>query len=113
MIDKYKKGRRVYTHWDKKSEQVTIVPKKNKELPDGNKSIKIEVPSFLVSGKRVNFFVIHSNRNEFIVDFGVQSVPMNKGDAAEQNTTNVKIVSRVIMSPRQAKKFLLKLEKQL
>jgi hypothetical protein len=99
MIDKYKKGRRVYTHWDKNTEQVTILPKNKPQPPVPD--IAVEVPQEIAAGKRANFFVIHSSPDEFVLDLGV----------FQPGTEKVKLTGRVLLSPRTAKKLMLSLEK--
>jgi hypothetical protein len=101
MIDKYKRGKRVYTHWDKKTEQVTIV-KQKKALPVETRS-EIEVNNPLAGGAAANLFIIHSSRDEFVIDFGF----------ASPNSSKAKISSRIILSPGTVKKFALALKKSL
>ena len=98
MIDKFKKGRHVYTHWDKNSKQVTVLPKTKKET---EKTINIEVPKELVSGIRANVFVISHSNDEFVFDFAF--LPPNQ--------SNARVMQRVVVSPKQAKKIFLTLEK--
>ncbi|MCB4791387.1 MAG: DUF3467 domain-containing protein [Elusimicrobia bacterium] len=100
MIDSYKKGKHIYTHWDKKSEKVTVVPKNTKEP---SSTITVEVPTYLINGFRANIFFISHNEDEFVIDFGF--LPPNQN--------NARISTRVVLSPRQVKKILLTLEKKL
>ena len=100
MIDKYKKGRHVYTHWDKNTKQVTVLPKDKKTAEH---SINIEVPKELVSGTRANVFIISHSNDEFIFDFAY--LPPNQDSAS--------VMQRVVVSPKQAKKILLTLEKKM
>jgi hypothetical protein len=100
MIDKFKKGRHVYTHWDKNSKQVTVLPKTKKET---GQTINIEVPQELVNGTRANVFVISHSNDEFVFDFAF--LPPNQN--------NARITQRVITSAKQAKKILLTLEKNM
>ena len=98
MIDSYKKGKHIYTHWDKKSQKVTVVPKAKNE---STASINIEVPSALIAGVRSNVFMISHNEDEFVIDFAY--LPPNQN--------NARVCSRVVLTPKQAKKILLTLEK--
>lgn len=106
MIEKYKKGKHSYTRWDKHSKQVSTKTSKQKEAP--KQALQVEVPAGMAEGKRVNVFGLHSKKDEFVVDFGCA-----KGTGPGGGVGGVKIVSRVIMSPRQAKKLMLQLEKAI
>jgi hypothetical protein len=104
MVDKYKKGRRIYTHWDKKSEQVTVPSrKKGPVVQDAVKTLQVEVPAVLASGKRADFFLIHSNKEEFVIDCGLKVLGSGK----------IRIVERIIMSPKNAKRFMRDLERRV
>lgn len=105
MIDKYKKGRRVYTHWDKKTEQVTVLPevKKDEQPSVQAPNIAVEVPQEHVPGKRANVFVVHNSGDDFVLDCALR----------QPGSEKVRVVSRVVMSPKTAKRLMKTLEKNI
>ena len=98
MIDQYKKGKRIYTHWDKKSEQVTVPSKKppKKNIPS---AIEIALP--IPEARWANESVVFYREEECIVDF------------INATATKRRVVSRVIMSPQTAKKFMKLLQEKV
>ncbi len=101
MVDTFRKGKRAYTHWDKKSEQVTVTPRK-KQPPQEN-SLDVDIPPELVSGKSANQFIVHHSADEFVVDCGFLPPSPSK----------LKMSARLIMSPSAAKKLAVLLAKAL
>jgi hypothetical protein len=100
MVDKFKKGKRVYTHWDKKTEQVTVVKSEPaKEAP----KIEISITADKESGVAADCFMLNFSHDEFILDFGFSVPGKNK----------IKVVSRVITNPACVKELLLVLKDKL
>lgn len=113
MFKKYQSGKRVYTTWGKSAEQVTVISKKpaspaGRHTKDANteKPAKEDATSKpgLVVGSPANLFMIHMSPDEVVIDFC--HVLLN-------DQLKAKVVSRVIMSPRHAKRFLKTLETSL
>jgi hypothetical protein len=99
MVERYRKGKRTYTQWDKKTEQVTVPSKIKRTAQD----IAIEVPLQLGNGKTANLFIVQHREEEFIVDFCF----------LPSGTAKARLVERVIMNPRQTKMLLVRLEKAI
>jgi len=102
MINKFQKGKHIYTKWGNKTEQVTVVREKKKEEKVTGQ-LKVEVPEAMAGGVNADLFAIHSNGDEFIID-SCKSMQGNRG---------VKLVSRVITNPEHAKKFFHALKKAI
>jgi hypothetical protein len=105
-IKKYKSGKRTYTKIGGNTEQVTVAGKKKEpdteQQPVGQpvtKDIKVDIDQTLLSGKFANGFMVSHTQDEFIIDF--------------VNTANdkSKVESRVILTPRTAKRLRELLEK--
>jgi len=73
----------------------------NKEVQ--KKSITVDVPSDLEKGTYANQVIIGHSQKEFIIDFGVFVPPGNK----------IKIVSRVITNPIDAKAMAIALNENI
>jgi hypothetical protein len=102
MIQRFRKGKRVYTHWDKKTEQVTIVPGKARAaVPAAN--VTVEVPAECQNGRHADIFLIRHTSEEFVIDCA--------GTLPGQRAA--KVAARVILNPFQAKKLAAALEKEL
>ena len=99
MINKYKKGKHIYTRWNKSIKQVTAVGKRKSK--DKEKLIKSAEKEISRAGMYANEFITHSNKDEFIID----SIFLNR------ESKKAKVVSRVITSPQNAKKFYNLLKK--
>jgi len=90
-IKKFKKGKHEYVKWGDKVMEV----KKMKE----EKKIEIQVPSEVENGIYSNLAFISHGEGEFILDFIFLQPQKPIG----------KVVSRVILSPQHAKRFLIAL----
>ncbi|MDI6641724.1 MAG: hypothetical protein QME68_05375, partial [Elusimicrobiota bacterium] len=66
-IKQYRSGKRIYTHWDKLTEEVKVLPKKTKQTQQ-QLSIDKEIPE----GKFSNMFTVSFSEGEFIIDFFIQ-----------------------------------------
>jgi hypothetical protein len=102
MFERFKKGKRVHTRWDKNTEQVTILREKAKTVAPEQK-IKVEVPADCENGKVANLSLVQHTSDEFVLDFGI--VPPGRRAA--------RIVARVVMAPSQVKKLAALLKKNL
>ncbi|MFH2069807.1 MAG: DUF3467 domain-containing protein [Elusimicrobiota bacterium] len=112
-IKKYKSGRRIYTQWDKITEQVRVISKKSKQesgaggKPGSGASANATpgrtttVRAADIPERFANFFAIHHTQEEFILDFFMRDESANKA----------RHCFRVIMSPKTAKGFLEALKK--
>lgn len=87
----FQKGSHSYTKWDKKTKEVRKVNQEGKQIP-----IKVEPAE--QKGVYANFALISHTREEFIFDL-VFIVSRGK-------QTEARLVSRVIMSPSHAKRFV-------
>lgn len=103
MFKKFRKGSRIHTKFDKKSEQITIVSHKKDKIKE--KQVEVEVSEELESGKPADLFIVHHRQEEFCLDFGKV--------LKTQDGIKGKVLSRVITSPAQAKALALKLKKYL
>lgn len=72
-----------------------------KQIP--KKTISIDIPSDLESGTYANQIIIGHSQKEFIIDFGLIVPPGNK----------LKIVSRIITNPVDAKLMAMVLNENL
>jgi hypothetical protein len=90
MIDRFKKGKRVYTRWDNKSEQVTV-PSRKRQTGPVPPAVEIQAP--VPDGRPATEFIIHHRADEFVIDFIFVTGAVGR------------IVSRIIMKPSAAKKF--------
>ena len=128
-IKKYKSGRRVYTLWDKITEQVRVISKKNRTesgehrpVSGQDKAGTVQVKPAGIAGTPVsdtipadratyrpfeiperfaNLFAVHHTQEEFILDFFLMDESANKA----------RHCSRIILSPKSAKKLLVALKK--
>lgn len=100
-IKKYKSGKRVYTHWDKKVEQVTVYSKKKSKQKKEKKELKIHLSDMQPEANMINLFRVTHTKEEFIFDF------FNAKGA------KAKLVSRVIVAPGTAKKLINALKKEI
>lgn len=92
-MKKYIKGKREHISWDKKSKQIRIL--KKAKIPAGKK-LGVEVNDHMrAKAIYADEFLIHFNENEFIVDALKTTSPNNR-----------KIVSRIILSPKTAKRLV-------
>jgi len=65
-----------------------------------NQQLQLELPPELAEGTYANLAIIASSLSEFIVDFA-RIMP---------NTLNAKVKSRIILTPENAKRFMLALQ---
>lgn len=67
------------------------------------KTITIDIPSYMEKGVYANQMIIGHSQKEFIIDFGLIVPPGNK----------IKIVSRIITNPVDAKTLLMVLNENI
>lgn len=95
---RYQKRKRIYTRWDKQTEEVRIVKSKDTIRPSRRFTDEIagltREEKDVISNYAQDLF-IHFREGEFILDF-LSSVGENK----------MKLVSRVLLSPLLAKKLV-------
>lgn len=102
---RHQKKRRIYTHWDKRTTEVKIVPKteQTKEEPTNKVPLQVEVDKKNSAGVYSNFAGVSFNIDNFIIDFVALASDKPKG----------KLVSRIISSPRRIKQILVTLENSI
>ena|SRR3989339_227929 len=97
MVDKCKSGKRIYTHWDKKSEQVTVAGKARKEEPKPAAQLTVDLPPNVTQA--ANGFVVHHREGEVVIDSLLTA------------NNRTRVTSRVVLSPRAVKKLIADLAK--
>ncbi|MFH1367521.1 MAG: DUF3467 domain-containing protein [Elusimicrobiota bacterium] len=101
MFKKYQKGKHVYSTFDGKSERVTVISRKKEK--DETPPLEIEISPSEIDGKISNLYMVYHSPEEFMIDFCLVLPGQNKA----------KVLNRVIMSPRHAKRFMKVLESAL
>ncbi|MFH1282848.1 MAG: DUF3467 domain-containing protein [bacterium] len=101
--ERYKKGKHIYTKWDKHSREVRVVNEKHTEVPKEQTQLNVEIDDALAQGVYCNLAAITHNDNEFVFDF-LFVQPQGK---------KARVRSRVITSPQHAKRFLEALTKNV
>jgi hypothetical protein len=99
MVERYSKGKRTHTRWDRKSEQITVAAKRRPPLPEP----KIPVSAEDIRPVRANLFIVHHRAEEFVIDFGF--IP--------PGAAKVRVAQRVITSPVHAKALCKALERMI
>jgi len=90
-IKRFQKGSHSYTKWDKKTKEV-------KKMNQDGKQISIKVEPNEQKGVYANFALLSHTREEFVFDMILM---VSRGKQSE-----ARLVSRVIMSPGHAKRFV-------
>lgn len=75
----------------------------NEKKQMGKPTIKIEVPNDIEKGTYSNQIIVSYSQKEFMLDFGLLMPPGNK----------IKIVSRVITNPMDAKLLMIMLNENI
>jgi hypothetical protein len=97
MVDRFRRGKRIYTHWDRATRQVTVASRAGRAADSAAPVVPVaDDTTHYADGARI----AHSG-DEFVLDFVAQTGGRARG------------VSRVIMSPGSAKRLAALLEKML
>jgi len=99
MVERYRKGKRMYTNWDNKTEQVTVSSRK--KTHDGSAPPSPDAPVDMPPSGYADGSVIAHTPGEFVINF--IAAPQGKG----------RVISRVIMSSGTARCLAVLLEKTL
>jgi len=91
-IKKYKSGKRTYTKFGGKAEQITVAGKP-KQADVRNPELNVNIDENMLPGRYSDGFMINSSNEEFIIDFF-------KNTGSKQ-----KVQSRVIISPANTMKL--------
>lgn len=98
-IKRYRKGKRIYTNWDKLTKQVTVFPKGTSvEKPP---SADISIDPETAGEKTSNLARISHNKEEFVIDF------------FQRQGNRAKLCSRIIVSPPHVKRLYMALSENI
>jgi len=100
--ERYQKKKRIYTRWDKLTEEVRIISEKKLSPPIKKQftdKIDIPVEEKDLIAHYANELAVHFREGEFVLDF-LRRAKENK----------LLLVSRILLSPRLVKKLIRILE---
>ena len=100
--EQFKKGKHVYTKWDKNFKEVRVVNENNAAVPNEPK-LNVELDDVVAQGMYSNLASITHNENEFIFDFIF----------VQPQVPKARVRARIIVSPAHAKRFLEALAKNV
>lgn len=102
---RFKRGKHTYTNWGHNFKEVRIEgkPKEKPAAPPQQTSLSIDIDSTTDMGVYSNLTMVHKSPTEVILDFIFLQPGRNRG----------RLRSRVILSPKQAKKLSALLEKSV
>jgi hypothetical protein len=100
--ERFRKGKHIYTKWDKYTKEVRVMAEKEVPQP-AEPQLNIEIDDVTAQGVYANLASITNNDNEFIFDFIF----------VQPQAPKARVRSRVVTSPQHAKRFLNALAKNI